>query len=365
MPLGLESGNRYGLQCPECAQSTFIETRRRVSYTAHCIPYVTRCPWHGCRLVCDCECSSLELLLSERSGDGRAVNSLHYATRADTLRQRCVSGQSWERVRLTLEEKGYYAAPGRLRVRSFHEDFCRVFSAGFEDARLNYIVSEWKPVQACIRAASRADRAAPAAILVLLDWAADEVDCLSTHTVARRSSPVPADIPTSVRSLKRAQWTEHVAGHPKLSRTEMRLSTPALWAWLYRHDGPWLQRHQVPADVAARKRRPAELPPFHKSAMLRGADPRQRCDGREPLPSSYQLRLAYGMTEYLFNRAMESVCGPGRGRELPGARAVFVDRRLQFAAAALACRGLPENTALLAREARLRVSTVRQFLSHS
>lgn len=364
LPLGVECSNRYGLQCPECARDALIRTGRRVSYCAHCIPYVTRCPWHDCRLVCDCECSSFERRVSQESGVGRASNSLSYAKMALALLEESAAGPLWEDIRAILEDKGYYAGPRRLRTRLFHEDFCRVFSAGFEDARLNYIVRDWSAIPACIRAATRADRAAPAPVLVLLNWAAHELDHVRIHALRPPSASVPTAEPAAACLSKRAQWKDHISSHPDQNRTQLRRSRPDLWSWLYRHDLLWLRDHQVSPSVVARRKRPATIPSFVSEAMLEGHDPREHHDGREPLPSVYQMRLAYGMTEYFFIRATERLCGLGRGGELPGARAVFIKRRLQSAAAALALRGLSPNITSLSREARLRVSTARRFPSN-
>lgn len=42
---------------------------------------------------------------------------------------------------------------------------------------------------------------------------------------------------------KREEWRIHVTGLPTASRAELRKSQPALYAWLYRHDRPWLMEN--------------------------------------------------------------------------------------------------------------------------
>jgi len=44
LPPFLECGNRSGLQCSGCARLAHEAHGRRVSYCAHCIHFVTRCP---------------------------------------------------------------------------------------------------------------------------------------------------------------------------------------------------------------------------------------------------------------------------------------------------------------------------------
>jgi hypothetical protein len=71
------------------------------------------------------------------------------------------------------------------------------------------------------------------------------------------------------------------------------------------------------------------------------------------------------MGEYLFNRVSAALNGVGRNAALPGAKEVFVRRRILLAAEQLSLSGKTQQTARLARKARLRIATVRKFGSRN
>lgn len=104
---GVESGNRFGLRCPECTDQLPGGRTRQASLCAHCIPYVTRCPWHGCRLVCMHESSTLEMLMSSTGGHARADNSLRYAQLSCSVSEVMPREPLWPKTFGLLREKGY------------------------------------------------------------------------------------------------------------------------------------------------------------------------------------------------------------------------------------------------------------------
>lgn len=359
---GLESGNRYGVQCPECAFQATLTAGRRVSYCAHCIPYVTRCPWHGCRLVCDLECSRLEMLLSSEGDKARAENSLQYAQFARSISDDAPQEPLWPRTLGLLHAKGYVTEHGRLRIAEFHDSYRKLFSAGFEDERLTHFVHNTSSFDCCIRAVRRADRTAPAWFLVLLNYAARGVDDACTLHRPPHSPSEFVDVDAALRASKRARWLEQGSSHLEMTRTQVRHSLPDVWSWLYRNDRPWLLEHQRPTGKPVGGRRLHEIPGFISAAINRGdVDLREHHDGREPLPSAYQTRLAYGVNEYLFNRLPTMPPAVGRLAQLPGLKELFVSRRVGFAVAQLARDGKPMDIAAVSRAARLRIATVSKF----
>jgi hypothetical protein len=367
LPIGLESGNRFGLQCPECVQEAAAAVfGRRVSYCAHCFPYVTRCPWHGCSLICDRECSSLEMLLSEEGDRARATNSLRYAQLSRSISEDCPHDPVWPRVFATLLQKGYVTEHGQLRMSELARLFKDMFSAGFEDARLTFLAGDHVIFEGCIRAAKRDDRAAPAPLLVLLYWMSQEIGAFSSPREQRSPQVGLTEVDAADLASKRALWLAHDSANVGLTRTQLRRSLPGVWVWLYRHDRLWLQENQRPPARPPGGRRPRDIPDVLQAAISNNTvDLRERPGGREPLPSAYRTRLAYGMGEYLFNRVSAALNGVGRNAALPGAKEVFVRRRILLAAEQLSLSGKTQQTARLARKARLRIATVRKFGSRN
>ncbi len=364
LPVGIEAGNRFGLQCPECALLASKASGRRVSYCMHCIPYVTRCPRHGCRLVCDRECSRLETLLTS-DGDGACMaNSLRYAELARSVSEDLPQAPLRARILKMLAQKGFVTERGSVRVAEFHGAAVKLFSAGFEDPRLRYMVDDRKIFDACIRAARRPERAIPAPFLVLLWQAVLSVDASTAHHERHALELGSADCGDQVRASKRAQWAAHGDAHANATRTEQRRALPGVWAWLYRHDGEWLQQNQRPTTRPRGGRKSNNVPAFIDAAILNNnVDFREHPGGREPLPSAYQARLAYGMNEYLFNRTPAATCATGHYAQLPGWKEVFINRRVTLAVEQLTRRGEPLDVATVSRAARLRIATVERICS--
>ncbi|MFL9889339.1 TnsD family Tn7-like transposition protein [Paraburkholderia sp. RL17-383-BIF-A] len=247
-------------------------------------------------------------------------------------------------------------------MAELRDSYRKLFSAGFEDERLCHFVHDPSFFDCCIEAVQRADRAAPAPMLVLLNYAARDIDAACTSHRRPHSPSSPVDVDAALRTSQRTRWLEQSVAHPEMTRTQLRHSLPDVWSWLYRNDRPWLQDRQRPAATPAGGRRFHEIPEFINAAINHGdVDLREHHDGREPLPSAYQTRLAYGMNEYLFNRLPTMPPAVGRQAQLPGLKELFVSRRVGFALEQLARDGKSLDIATVSRAARLRIATVSKF----
>jgi len=363
---GVESGNRFGIRCPECALELPGGRSRRASLCAHCIPYVTRCPWHGCRLVCEHECSTLEMLMSKTGDSARASNSLRYAQLTCATSEVTPPEPIWAKTFGLLREKGYVTDSGRFRSEHLHTDIRKLFSAGFEDERLSYLVNNTSALDLCMRATRRIDRAAPAPVLVLLYQAACDVDELARPPARRKAEPATAPVDGERRNNSRSLWTAHMGRHPEMTRTQLRKSMPAVWMWLHRHDDAWLRVNQVSVRRPCGGRTHHELPGFVTSAMSDGVvDRRARTGGREPLPSAYQFRLAYGLSDFLFERITAKSSAVGNAAHLPGRKEAFVLRRVWRALEELTRLDMSRDIATVARTARLRIPTVQAVIRNT
>jgi hypothetical protein len=363
---GVESGNRYGLRCPECTLELPGGKSRRASLCAHCIPYVTRCPWHGCRLVCENECSTLEMLMSKTGDMARASNSLRYAQLSCAASEVMPCEPIWPKTIGMLREKGYVTGSGRLRTDQLHTDIRKLFSAGFEDERLSYLVNDTGALDLCIRAARRTDRAAPAPILVLMYQATCDFDEISRRPARRPVGTAILTADSERRDGMRTLWTAHMNRHREMSRTQLRKSMPSLWSWLHRHDDAWLRANQVPARRRFGGRKHHDLPAFVNTSVFDCTlDRRAHTGGREPLPSAYQFRIAYGMSDFLFERLTTNSSAVGNTAQLPGRKEVFVHRRVRRALEELTRLNMPLDIATVARTARLRITTVRAVICNT
>jgi hypothetical protein len=371
----IECGNRYGLQCPECARLAHETYGRRISYCCHCISFVTRCPLHECELYSDDECSSLESLLSVRHETCAVRNALRYARVAHALAFDCPHEPVRAALSRRLQDKGFITEPRRFRVAELRDAFNKLFSGGFEDVRLNELIRREDIVQNCVRALTRDERAMHPVFLVLMDWLSTELDGVkvprspgSRRAAARAegTTTLPEDVrckpePELMRA-KRAEWTQHRELCSGMTRTQMRHSLPGTWRWLYCNDRDWLTRNQSPCQRPGSKKVPAKIPPSVAEA-IRSNERDLRCSntGLPPLPSAYQTRLAYGMSDYVFKRAADAFNGVGNKAALPALKQAFVTRRVEASIVALAATGTPLDIATVARRARLRISTVKRY----
>ena len=375
LPPFIECGNRNGLQCPECARLARETYGRRISYCCHCISFVTRCPLHDCELYSDGESAILESLLSIQRDAGAVRNARRYAQVAHALAFDCPHAPVRATVRRRLREKAFITETGRFRLTALRDAFTKLFSAGFEDVRLNELVSKDDIVQTCVRALTREERAMHPAFLILMDWLSLELDGASSpRIVSSRLADARGDASTPPREeiciqhdaaklcAKRADWTKHCEQCSGMTRTQMRHLLPATWTWLYRYDRDWLTRHQAPCRQPISNKAPAEMPQSIAEAIRSNErDLRSNNAGLPPLPSAYQTRLAYGMSDFLFKRAADVLNGVGKKAALPALKEAFVTARVRASVTALAEANAPLDIATIARRARLRISTVKHY----
>lgn len=358
----IQCGNRHGLQCPDCARLAAAAEGRRVSYCMHCIDFVTRCPIHECKLASDDDCSSLEEMLASHAGENAARNAIRYAKVAHAMACGCSSQPTREGIRRRLCEKHYLSETGRCRLALLQGAFAAAFSDGFEDVRLNELLARTDVAATSMQMLNREDRAIHPVFLILLEWLSADVDALpirSRTTKAGVSNTAPA---TDIRDAKRAAWLHHQTQCSGIAGKEIRHRQPALWMWLYRHDRDWLVSNQVaPRRHVNRKPRATPSASFTRVVFSNESPVRRSAAGREPLPSAYQTRLAYGMNQYLFDRATQAFGGAGKTAQLPARREVFIARRLESAISVLAANGMALDVASVAREARVRISTVLRY----
>lgn len=358
----IQCGNRHGLQCPECAMLATKMHGRRISYCMHCIDFVSRCPIHGCKLVSDDDCSSLEEMLASNAGVNAARNATRYAQLAHAMAQGCSSEYTRESVRRRLREKQYLSESGRCRLDSLRSAFAGAFSDGFEDIRLNELLTNTDVAATSAYLLNREARAIHPVFLILLEWLSVELDTLPIRSHAMSPDISNAEPAMDVRDAKRTAWLQHQMQCAGMGRNEIRRRQPALWVWLYRYDRDWLVSHQVaPRQPRGRKAHAIPSESFARTIVSAERSVHRSAIGREPLPSAYQMRLAYGMNQYLFDRATEAFDGAGKAAQLPARREVFIARRLARAISVLASKGMATDAASLAREARLRISTVVRY----
>ncbi len=358
----IQCGNRHGLQCPECARLATEVHGRRVSYCMHCIDFVTRCPIHECKLVCDDDCSSLEEMLASHAGENATRNATRYAQLAHAIACGCSSQSTREGICRRLCEKHYLSETGRCRLDSLRSAFAAAFSDGFEDVRLNELLASTDIAATSMYVLHRKERAIHPAILILLEWLSSEVDILPIRSHPANTATSYAIPATDTRDAKRTAWLRHQTQCAGMGRYEIRHRQPALWVWLYRHDREWLVSNQVGRRQNGSPKPSAKPSSTFARAILSNVNKASRSStGREPLPSAYQTRLAYGMNQYLFDRAAEEFNGEGMMAQLPARREVFVARRLDDALLNLAEKRFALNVTSVAREARLRASTILRY----
>jgi len=354
-----QCGNRFGLICPACRQEARSDIELRVSLVVHAFDFVTRCPRHGCLLVSDQPCSAFELQLFEVGSSGARKNALEYARTVKRFIDCGPHEPLWSVVRRELTKKGFISESGGYRLSALDLAFKTYFAEGFEDVRLTWLVRDCKVVENCVRTVERGRGLQPA--LAILMWMfATGVDGLSrARPLSSEYSYSPSKDAKAV-NLRRVEWMLHVEKHPGLTRTQLRRSSMGTWAWLYRHDRSWLVEHQVAPAARSGGRPPAVLPPPVLDAICcSSTDLRAGVDGLEPLPSAYQARLGYGMTEHAFNRVAAVSGAVGATAQLPARQEVFVTRRVQRAINELAYN--TSSLEVVAHAARLRGDTVDRF----
>jgi hypothetical protein len=255
-------------------------------------------------------------------------------------------------------EKGFVFESGRIRTAALHTAFTKVFSMGFEDVRLTGLVRKPDFAESCVRALTREGRPMHPLYMILLDQVASRAEVICgpkpRKTSEHPSLPAAAEI-----RVKRAAWSAHASACRQLTRTEVRKLRPDLWTWLYRYDRAWLTDNQPPCLRTGNGRLRGVMPVEIANAIRANRhDRRSGIRDLEPLSSSYQTRLSYGMSDWAFQRATELLGGAGKTASIPAAKEVFATRRVEAAHRVYSTASAPTT---LAKAASLRPATVERF----
>ncbi|MGF6739605.1 TnsD family Tn7-like transposition protein [Paraburkholderia atlantica] len=357
-----QCGNRTELQCPECARIDLSNLGRLANHTAHCIDYVTRCIYHDALLECAGDGSRLEALLMHPDSEPAHRNSARYARMATALATCATSSQNnWTEITRLLTERRYLHESGRWNLGSLRRDFQRFFSSGFEDPRLSHITDDGDYVESTVRKGARGRPIHPT-MVVLLAMFGTEVEALSVPARNAR----PAAPKTTMEQLEveahRSEWLSTCAQNSGVSRSSIRRLAPAAWAWLYRNDQAWLKRNQVP-KIRRHGGKKLKTPPAAVETFISSSreDFRASKNGRPPLPSAYQTRLAFGMRDHAFARISERLGGAGAHAQLPGRKRIFVARREAHALSTVAPGSSAKADTSVGRIANLRPETLRAY----
>jgi hypothetical protein len=360
-----QCSNRTALICPECAGEDEVRYGRKANHCPHCIDYVTRCFKHETLLRSAGESSTFEALFIRAGSDRARQNALRYARVAVCLFDECLHRPTWSVIASLMNEKRFVSSSGHWRMADLRHKFQLFFNAGFEDPRLTHIVEDGNYVEAAIRSLRRERPAHPAVVALLYIFATDAA-ALSVRDISPKPCPGPArSVPDTLRSTQRHEWLLAMSRMTGLSRTQMRAQVPALWVWLYRNDRTWFAAHQ-PALRLPRGGHKTQSAPTATSDVIaaNAADPRCSADGRAPLPSAYQMRVAYGMSEYAFNYFASQLGGVGPTANVPGWKEAFVLKRVTRAADQLASEGKTPADSVVARRANLRPATMHRHRPH-
>lgn len=358
LPTGVACGNRSSVRCPQCADKASADFGFRPALREHVFDYVTQCALHGCPLISDGAWSRLEACFIDPNPEARA-NAMRYASVVSGFLQSSPQRPLRNTIINDLHAKGFVTPEGQFRLAALDRSFRAFFSAGLGDVRLTWLVRTRSVPEMFVRSAGRG-RPVHAVLLILMHLFARQVDSLSPQLPLRLEPECSPSTDIELTQSYRCQWQAHLAANPELARKGMRLALPGVWMWLYRHDREWLEKHQVKKAKPSGGRKPAELPgPFLDAIRTNDADFRYSDEGREPLPSSYQLRLGLGLTEHVFERTSREL-GFGSSAQLPGRREIFVTRRVDRAHLDLCHRSI-SALAVVARAAKLRPETVAAY----
>lgn len=354
--------NRTSLVCPECAEADQVRYGRSANRCAHCIDYVTRCFKHEALLRSTGESSTYEALFIRTGTIPAHQNALRYSRVALSLAKDCSHPSAWSVITGLMNQKRFLSDSGRWRLDDLRREFRQFFSGGFEDLRLVHVVEDGNYVEAAIRSLNR-ERPAHPVVVALLYMFATDAEALPVRNASPEQYARPAhQIPDKIRLAQRRLWLSAMSRMAGLSRTQMRKQLPAVWTWLYRNDRAWFDAHQ-PARRVPRGHCKKQPVPSSMSAAITSnvTEPRCSADGRAPLPSSYQMRIAYGMSEYAFNCLALQLGGVGPTANVPGSRDAFVLKRVATAEDQLASEGKAPANSVLARRANLRPTTLNRY----
>jgi hypothetical protein len=281
-----------------------------------------------------------------------------------------------------LGSVGYVDSADRVRLVKLERDFKALFSDGFEDERLTCLVEDDAFVFNVIRLLGNRERAIHPVPLTLLHLFVKRVtspECAQVlmaeadyiGRLARRATViVQSDGPSVQQSRtaqseveeKRSAWLSSAADFGSMTRAKSRRRA-ALWQWLYRNDSAWLSEQQQVAAWRPPKRRSARMPECLLTTLNEAKTPLGvDAAGRDFAPSSYRVRLHYGLCDYAFGSAARLAGYPTDASLQPGARHAFVAGRIAKVEPILRSVGESSRFAL-SRAIKLRPETIARFLA--
>lgn len=370
LPVLYDSTNRYGLDCPECTSEIQGLIGRRASLCHICIPLATCCAVHNCPLVITDSCSASELIFTRRSSTIPSTNDLQFARKSWNLCLESFQFDYRKNLSSLMIEKRYATPDGRARLFELNRDFRNFFSAGFDDVRLTTMIRELTIPTLVIRNLAREERGIHPVFLTLMYWFLESADTSSLPMFEKwrqkRSYKKKSEKyqPTEEQlQRKRREWLEHNNKPLNRTRTEIRLTAVSLWTWLYRYDRCWLEHHQAEGDRPKGKKGAAKVPRSLMSMLIKHSAPPP---DRENLPprrdSAYQSRLTAGLNDYVFRRVSSDSFEIGYGAQTPGAKEIWISRRIEWAIGDLLRHGETLNEGKIALRASIRIETLRHYL---
>jgi hypothetical protein len=359
----LESTNRFGLQCPECRKKSNLEFGYRTSLVVHCISFMSRCPYHGCLLSDDNGCSSMEVSLIKTGNRLSEHNAMLYSKTALQLLQDSSRQPVWKNVLTKLKAKNYISESGWFKSADLEKACLKLFSEGFEDDRLNWLIKEGRLVSRCVRTATRGRSGIAPTCLIIMDCLVDQIDERPMSPTVRKATKKARDVSEDELQLRRRSWELVHQTSDGLTRTQESKRDPATFTWLYRHDKNWLAEHRVPCAKSSGGWVASEIPPTVVETIQRNDWRRQPAgSGLIPRQSAYQLRLALGINQWAFRRVASAIGSIGPFAQHPRARATFILDRYSEALTRLPLREKPWALSSIARSASLRPETLTKLL---
>lgn len=364
LPVFVECGNRFGLDCPQCTAGMLETIGRRASLCRLCLPFITRCPIHQCRLTVTDSCSRMELAFAARQVKAAKQNSLCFAKTELTLAGRDPNVDLRDELNRMLVLKRYMTDTGRVRLSDISRDFSAYYSGQFEDLRLNALLANQNLVGNICTVLRRNDRCIHPVYLSLLHLFLSNCDsnarAIYSRTNHKPTGKIRTYSPTRESTLRRRkEWISHCKENRLLTRTEIRHCSNGLWTWLYRYDRKWLCVHQKKKALPKNGRVVATPSPGIKDLLCCQATSVAVNPLLPPqLRSRYQTRLHLCISDYQLTQILRGLPPEIVEQRTVQARSVFVSDRLQWSVNYLSSHGQPINLSAVARRASLRQETI-------
>jgi hypothetical protein len=317
---------------------------------------------HDELLVLDAEGSFYETLFIQEGSYAAHQNSKKYEEAAMWLADAYSSGGLWSHLVALLMERSFVMENGHWRLHEFLHAATRFFSAGFEDPRLTMLATSEKLWFEAVRAGTRGRHLHPVAATLMYIFATQAQPLPKRKASGPRHDNLNPPLP--VLTEKRMAWERLIENSPGQSRSQLIEDKQGLATWLYRHDRDWYVDHQPPLRASRVGRTPEPIPACVSEAILGSTiDPRACPGGRPPLPSAYQMRIAYGMQEHAFHLLVSWTQAFGKAALLPGRKEIFVARRLEWAFRTYEVSSW-SAVSVIAVKARIQPSTIYRFVPH-